>query len=298
MNPLVSILIPVYNVAPYLREALDSIVNQSYENLEIIIINDGSTDNSLEIAEEYERDARVSIFSQPNRGLSGARNKGVELATGKYIYYFDSDDILELNAIEDCVKVMEESDLDIIAFSASTFGDIDFKGKTYHRENTDIMTGKAFLEKYIATPSYFCSACNYLCKKTVVTNNCITFIDRIPHEDETYTFDIFYHAGRVKSISSRYFKRRYRAGSIMTSRKSERNAIALLKVHRHFVEHYSDFAPGRYQIKKFTRRISQVIMKNNLPYSVMHGFDFSIPLRYRVKYAPKRFISALFNLKG
>lgn len=93
MDDKISVIVPIYNVAPYLKRCLDSIINQSYQNLEIILVNDGSTDNSLEICQQYQQqDKRIRVISQKNAGLSAARNTGIEIATGEYITFIDSDD--------------------------------------------------------------------------------------------------------------------------------------------------------------------------------------------------------------
>ena len=98
----VSVIIPVYNVEQYLKECLDSVINQTLKDIEIICINDGSTDGSLKILEKYESlDDRIVVFSQENSGLSATRNKGMQLSSGEYVYFMDSDDYLELNALEE-----------------------------------------------------------------------------------------------------------------------------------------------------------------------------------------------------
>ena len=97
----VSVVIPVYNVEDYLRDCLDSIVNQTLKDIEIICINDGSTDNSLEILEHYKsKDERIKVISQENGGISAARNKGIDLASGDYISFIDSDDYIDNNFYE------------------------------------------------------------------------------------------------------------------------------------------------------------------------------------------------------
>ena len=93
---IVSIIVPIYNTEKYLRKCVDSILKQTYENLEVILVNDGSPDNSLEICREYERlDSRVKVINKKNGGLSSARNAGLEICTGKYITFVDSDDYLK-----------------------------------------------------------------------------------------------------------------------------------------------------------------------------------------------------------
>ena len=97
----ISVIVPVYNVSEYLAQCMDSIINQTFEDIEIICVNDGSTDDSLKILEEYsEKDERISIISQENQGQGVARNVGMNAARGNYIFFMDSDDFIKLNALE------------------------------------------------------------------------------------------------------------------------------------------------------------------------------------------------------
>ena len=135
MLPVVSIIIPVYNVESYLAECLDSACNQTLKNIEIICINDGSTDNSLNILQEYEkRDNRISIISQDNRGASRARNIGIQHAKGKYIYFLDSDDYLAHDALEMLVNTMETGNLELLLFNANVFGEAGVEKKRLQTE--------------------------------------------------------------------------------------------------------------------------------------------------------------------
>ena len=98
---LISVIIPVYNVEQYLNRCVDSVINQTYKNLEIILIDDGSTDNSGKICDEYsQKDKRVKVIHQKNMGVSNSRNKGINIAKGKYITFVDSDDVLNCQYIE------------------------------------------------------------------------------------------------------------------------------------------------------------------------------------------------------
>jgi len=120
----ISVIIPVYNVENYLKECLESVINQSFEDLEILCINDESTDNSLNILKEYKnRDSRIQIISQENAGVSAARNTGLNNSTGDYIYFMDSDDYLELEALEEMINLSKNYDLDLLIFEFINFDD-------------------------------------------------------------------------------------------------------------------------------------------------------------------------------
>ena len=111
---LISVIIPVYNVEKYLRRCIDSVINQTYKNLEIIIVDDGSTDNSSNICDEYtNKDSRVKVVHKENGGLSSARNVGIELAKGDLIAFVDSDDYIELEMYEKLKENMDKYDSDI-----------------------------------------------------------------------------------------------------------------------------------------------------------------------------------------
>ena len=113
----ISVIVPIYNAEDYLDESLNSIVNQSFRDLEIIFVDDGSTDNTLERLNEYaEKDNRIQVYSQENQGPGGATNTGLDKATGKYIYLMDADDIIDLSALGELHSIMEEKDVDMVIF--------------------------------------------------------------------------------------------------------------------------------------------------------------------------------------
>ena len=121
-KPLLSVIIPVYNVERYLITCLDSVINQTFKDIEIICVNDGSTDNSLNILKRYEKtDDRIVIVEKTNGGLSSARNAGIDIAKGEYVCFLDSDDYYETNACERLIEVIKKSKPDIIVFGANIF---------------------------------------------------------------------------------------------------------------------------------------------------------------------------------
>ena len=111
---MISVVIPVYNVEKYLRQCLDSVINQTYSDLEILIVDDGSTDNSGIICDEYKRDERVKVFHTENQGLSSARNYALDRLKGEYIAFLDSDDWLEQNALECMLTMAQNNSADVV----------------------------------------------------------------------------------------------------------------------------------------------------------------------------------------
>ena len=117
-QPLVSVIIPVYNVERYLAQCLDSVSHQTYQNLEIICVNDGSRDGSPDILRRYaDEDARIQVIDKANGGVSRARNDALDCARGEYIMFVDSDDWVEPDACENAVNAMREYDADIVMWS-------------------------------------------------------------------------------------------------------------------------------------------------------------------------------------
>ena len=116
-KPLISVIIAIYNPGKHLRKCLDSIVNQTYKNLEIILVDDGSTDSSLSVCKEYaEKDNRIIVHHKENSGVSSTRNEGIKLAHGDYFSFIDSDDYLELDAYEYMIELMEKHNVDAVNY--------------------------------------------------------------------------------------------------------------------------------------------------------------------------------------
>lgn len=136
LSPLVSVIIPVYNVNSYLPAALDSVLAQTYQCIEVLIIDDGSTDGSSEICNDYGlKDGRIKVFHQDNRGLSAARNVGLENAKGSVLAFLDSDDIYQPTFISSMLKEMHQNDVDIVVCKYADFNDENIQnvGKAFKR---------------------------------------------------------------------------------------------------------------------------------------------------------------------
>ena len=144
---LISVIIPVYNVEKFLPYSLERVINQTYKNLEIILINDGSTDGSKAICEKYAKnDKRIKLLSQKNQGAAVARNTGLEVASGEYIGFVDSDDVISLEFYECLYKLLKETDSDISECASVQISDEDLFNKNYKFDNINNL-------EYITTDS-------------------------------------------------------------------------------------------------------------------------------------------------
>lgn len=229
----VSIIIPVFNVEKYLNECLHSAVNQNFDDYEIIIINDGSTDCSMKVADEYKNKyPNITIINQDNKGQSSARNKGIDLSRGKYVYFLDSDDFIDSNLLKDNYEIAEKNNLDIVCFDANVFYEnnmlknkIIFKYDRTNHLDDRIMDGIEFYKVCKEKSVYSSSPCIQFFKKEFLISNSIKFKEGIIHEDELFTITALISNPRIKYINKKYFNRRVRENSTMTSKKSMKNVL-------------------------------------------------------------------------
>lgn len=196
--PLISVIIPVYGVEKYIAQCLESVINQTYKRLEIVIVNDGTKDRSAEIAKEYAaKDSRIKVYDFENGGLSVARNRGLEIATGDYISYIDSDDWIKKNMYETLLEAAMKNDADMVKCGViETDGDKEDK---IAFSNTKIITNK----NHEAFENYFNGilwtlAWNGLYKKELAKK--VKFPDNVVHEDNYSSGMFLYLAKKVLVI--------------------------------------------------------------------------------------------------
>ena len=237
-----SVVIPVYNTEKYVREAVESIMNQTLRELEIIIINDGSTDNSLQVAEELAAaDSRIQVYSQTNRGLSMARNAGITHAHGRYIYFMDSDDLLEKDAMELCYSKCEEKELDFVFFDAQSFFEEDIRNApALNYQRTDkledkVYTGPEAINIQLQHKTYTPSACLNVIRTAFLEERQLLFYPDIVHEDQLFTTLLYLQTRRTSCIQRSFFHRRIRKNSIMTCDFSLQNLKGYLTVAQEIV---------------------------------------------------------------
>lgn len=232
----VSVVMPVYNVEKYVETALMSILNQTLREIEIIIVNDGSVDSSLEVVKKNLGDSRIKVVSTGNNGLSIARNLGLYMSKGEYVYFFDSDDVLESATLERCYIKSKKEDLDLLFFDADIFSDEgDEFGFDYLRASKyedKVHLGLDILEEQLQTEGFRSSACLLFLRRQYLVDENLFFFPRILHEDELFTFLAYLKAKKVGLINETFFHRRVRNGSIMTQSVSFRNIYGYLTVCR------------------------------------------------------------------
>lgn len=255
-NIKVSIVIPVYNVEKYLRQCLDSVINQTLKDIEIICINDESTDGSLEILQEYEKkDSRIKIINKKNEGLSAARNQGLELAKGEYVSFIDSDDWINKTFCEALYTAAKKYDIDI-----ACGGIVRVNGK--RQRNKLVYTKEEFTKdvdkknELTKTPVYS-YVWNKIYKRESLLKSGITFPVGRVFEDLTWSIKAIYYLNGVVTTPSALYYYRKTPTSIMSA-KSEKNA--------------KDYAQSEKEMLEFAK-------EKNL--KLLDGYKYSKRDRYR-----------------
>lgn len=216
---LISIIVPVYQVEGYLRECIDSLINQTYENIEILLIDDGSTDKSGQICDDYaQKDNRIRVIHQEYKGVSVTRNTGLKNASGEYISFVDSDDVVSAEYIEVLYNLIKEynADISICHYVRCENADISMFEKENDVENSICILSQKFLEQWhgkykkIETVVW-----NKLYHKNVFNNIC--FPEGKIHEDTYISHLIVNNANKAVITNKKLYIYRIRQGSITKS---------------------------------------------------------------------------------
>ena len=236
MSELLSVIIPVYNVEKYLESCVQSVMNQTWKNLEIILVDDGSTDNSPSICDQLaSRDSRIKVIHKENEGLGYTRNCALKQVSGEYISFLDSDDTLDLHTYESCIQKMKEVNADACYFGRKTF---DEKGN--YTVNTNIPTkllyqgeevAKEFSKHYIGwlqneqkNPYIRESSCCALYRSDIIKEHNIIFPSEREclSEDAFFNMDICRYAKSVLIIPENFYNYRYNPNSLTTKHDIEK----------------------------------------------------------------------------
>lgn len=224
-NPLISVIIPVYNVEKYLRECLDSLINQSLKDIEIICVDDGSTDKSLEILKEYqEKDSRFKIITQKNLRAGVARNNGLKEATGDYLSFLDSDDIFELTMLEDMYNQAIKDDSDTVVCSFYIYDEDTKKSSWNVKIDKKFVEMSPFSPKDIKNEIFNFSSPNAwtkLFKHSLFTDNNLQFVDTMICNDFTCVDTALALSKKISVINKPYIHYRFVQKDNLTSKRSK-----------------------------------------------------------------------------
>ena len=284
--PKVSVIVPVYNTEEYVSECLESLINQTLTDIEIICVNDGSTDNSLEVLQDYaQKDSRVIVFSKENGGAGSARNLGLKNAKGEFINFIDSDDWLDLKTFEELYNKSKNEDLDMLMFQLINYD--NNTGELYETDYYNIscidykFNDKIFNYTDISDNIFkiAVSPCNKLIKRDLINNLDFRFFEGVMFEDNPFFFELFLEANRVSIIRKHYYYRRRREGSVMSINGEKLNDIFQMtdevvnifikkQLHEQFKKNLTNFK--FYSIKTWYNEINDefketyfINMKNN-----------------------------------
>lgn len=228
-----SFIVPVYNTEKYLKKCLDSLVNQTYKDFEIIVVNDGSTDKSSSIISKYQKKYKnIIVIDKENEGLSMARNRGVQKSSGKYIIFVDSDDYVSNKLLEEVDKKIDDSD--ILRFQIATEDEEYTKINEYHEEGFESMCGyDAF--RYLSSYHFVEPAWCYVIRKNYYIENKFSFKKGVYHEDFGLIPYVIYKARKVKSVDFIGYYYIQRNGSIMNNndyKKTVKKAFDMLEQYK------------------------------------------------------------------
>lgn len=233
----ISVILPVYNVAPYLDEALRSLLSQTTADFEIIAVNDGSTDDSLAILERHAaHDKRIRCISQSNQGQSAARNLALQHAQGEYIYFMDSDDTIVPHALQTCLDYIEQTRADFIFFDADIFYEQGAKPIPWNYKRTHLCEerhryeGEPLLSLMLDKGKHSCVVWALFIRKEYLERIGLNFYPGIIHEDELFTTLLTLQSRNIFCLQQSLVNHRVRRTSTMGTSYSKRNVNCYLTV--------------------------------------------------------------------
>ena len=240
-KPIVSVIVPVYNVEQYIGRCLESLTNQSCSlEYEIIVINDGTKDNSMDIVQDYaKRYSFIKIIEQENAGLSGARNTGIENATGEYIAFVDSDDFVSTDYIKLLYESAVENNSDVVCCNYRNIVNESGSGiGNFPRHSCGVFSGEKILKEVLQDITVRSYVWNKMYRRSIVEDNGIRFPLGVNFEDLAIMPQVFYYSKKVSFIPQALYNYVHREGSITgsISKRDIRNYLMAFSTLRKFME--------------------------------------------------------------
>ena len=264
-TPDVTVVIPAYNSESWLEDCLSSVLAQTGVNLELVCINDGSTDGTGDVLAGFAAlDSRVTVIDQPNQGQSVGRNAGLDVATGRYVVFLDSDDFWPENTLSDLVRRADEQKLDVLLFDCQAFLDGAVEPGTWKRYSTyyqrsrsydAVRNGAQMVADMRRNRDYRPHVGMYLARRVLVQDHGIRFIPGIIHQDNPYTFALLLNAERVAHTGSEIYARRIRPGSTITTLQDTKSVTGYFLSYVAMVRELH----GRYFPEDVTRMLADVV---------------------------------------
>ncbi|MGR5861197.1 MULTISPECIES: glycosyltransferase [unclassified Bacillus cereus group] len=240
MKPKISIIVPVYMVEKYIEKCIDSLINQTYKNIEIILVNDGSLDGCPEICNNYAKnDSRIKVINKKNGGLSDARNAGLREAIGKYILFVDSDDYIEKDTCECFISTIKEREVDVVVGNAKKIENDNLSFMKHSNSQEDqIFTGEQYLAAELKAGTMYMAAWLNLYNRDFLLNNKLEFKVGLLHEDEQFTPRVFLRAEKVIGTNVIFYNYLIRNGSITTTKNKLKNAEHIIRTCKELEQIY------------------------------------------------------------
>ncbi len=227
-QPLVSVIIPIYNVFDYLPQCLDSVRRQTYENIEVLLVNDGSTDGSSAVCREYvRRDSRFQLIDKANSGVSDSRNQALDRAAGKYVQFIDGDDWLTPDATETLVHAAESTGTDLVIAHFYRVAE-DHVAPRGHIKKDRVLTRQEFAEEMMKAPAnyYYGVLWNKLYRRSILEAHRLRFDSQVNWcEDFLFNLEYIEQVRLVAVVSDPIYYYRKRENSLVTSQATLRRAI-------------------------------------------------------------------------
>lgn len=291
---VVSVIIPVYNVAPYIAACIQSVINQTYRDIEIIFVDDCGTDNSINLIKDFianhceDWDIKI-VHHDHNRGLSAARNTGLKTATGDYVYFLDSDDCISSNCIELLLNEASKNNCD---FVIGDYSDTLGENASPLLLESGCLRDKDILHSY-AKGLWYVMAWNKLCKRVFLLKNDLYFEEGINHEDVIWTFKLACSAKTMGIVHEQTYLYSIRAASIMTGMSIEKDIKTYLaafgRIKDYIIQKGRTLGKDEYTI--FEGK------KNGIMYSLMEKDELKLFWRYYPYLAKLIYISPLCAYK-
>lgn len=291
MDTSVSVIIPVYNVEKYIVSCLDSIINQTLTNIEILVVNDGSKDNSKSIIEKYmANDKRIKLINKENGGLSSARNKGIDNVNSKYIYFVDADDFIEKNTLEVLYEKAERDNLDVVVADICIYKNKHNKTvwKDISLDDNQVICSKDYLIRYIMGEG-ISSVCNKLWKTELYLSNNIRHPENISLGEDGSTLPrLIFNAKRIGRVNQPFYN--YRVNNESMTNEKNRKVYQYLEACNIVLEYFENkkcewIEPYKFTYKyNYAYRMLQSIplkskkMKENNDYRLVYN-DFLLEVR-------------------